>query len=188
MQAGSGRVGSRVPPDRDRTRFERLLLPVRQGLYRFALQLTGDAVRADDVLHQAVVVGLSHFDQLSAEAAFRAWMSRIVYRTFLDEQRRSGREIPSEGSLDNVVALTQSGPEQRAGASQLAARIVEALGGLPDAQARAVWLVDGQGFKYREVAQIMEIPPGTAATLVARGRSALRRRLKNVAQEQGVTQ
>lgn len=173
-----------------RRRFEALLLPVREGLYRFALQLTGDAVSADDLLQQTSVAALTHFHQLDAEPAFRAWMSRIMYRTHLNH-RKSAASLHDARSepLDDRVASTPSpaeGPERRADRRRIADRIAEALQGLRPDQARAIWLVDGQGFSFREAAEILELPRGTVATLVARGRRALAPRLADVALEQGV--
>jgi RNA polymerase sigma-70 factor (ECF subfamily) len=167
-----------APPQQ---RFQALLLPVRQGLYRFALKLTADPARADDLFHQAVVVGLSRIDQLVADAAFRAWMSRIVYHTHLNEQKRRQRGDGSAESLDNVVSLpsAQAPPDREVDRARVSDHIARALAGLPDAQAQAVWLVDGQGFKYSEAAEILSIPRGTAATLVARGRKALRETLRD---------
>lgn len=177
-----------VPPlgRRSRDRFQALLLPVRDGLYRFALKLTADPGRADDLFHQAVVVGLSRIDQLDADPAFRVWMSRIVFHTHLNDRKRQSRgDGRAEPLDDNVVALPSSrpGPDSELDAARLGRRIAGALAGLPDDQAHAVWLVDGQGFKYSEVAQILEIPRGTAATLVARGRRALRASLCDLAGE-----
>ena len=162
-------------------RFRTLLLPVREGLYRFALKLTADPVRADDLLHQAVLVGLARIDQLAADAAFRTWMSRIVYHTHLNEQKRRTRGDGRAEPLGENVASLLSGaptPERELDRARLAEQIADALAGLPDAQARAVWLVDAQGFKYSEVAEILHIPRGTAATLVARGRRTLRAQLQ----------
>lgn len=171
-----------------RSRFDALLRPVRDGLYRFALHLTRDPVRADDLLQQAVVVGLSRIDQLAAEPAFRAWMSRIVYHTHVNDRKRASRTDDRTEPLDNVVALPtpRRGPDEEIDGLALARRIAAALGTLPSDQAEAVWLVDGQGFKYREAAEVLGVPRGTAATLVARGRRRLQEQLRDLAIEQEV--
>jgi RNA polymerase sigma-70 factor (ECF subfamily) len=170
-------------PDRSATgtsRFQSLLLPVRTGLYRFALKLTGEAGQADDLFHQAVLVGLSRFDQLAVDGAFRTWMSRIVYHTHLNEQRRRRRgDGPAEPFDETVVAMpsTLPLPDRELDRARIGDRISRALGGLPDAQAQAIWLVDGQGFTYTEAAEILGTARGTVATLVARGRRTLRESL-----------
>ncbi|MBT3220326.1 MAG: RNA polymerase sigma factor, partial [Proteobacteria bacterium] len=79
-------------------------------------------------------------------------------------------------------------PHQRLVAKQMGDTLLSALDELPEKQRDAVWLVDGQGFKYAEVADILDISPGTAASRVARGRETLRtnRTLRAMAQDQGV--
>lgn len=161
-------------------RFSALLLPVREGLYRFALKLTADPPRADDLLHQAVVVGLSRIDQLTADGAFRTWMSRIVYHTHLNEQKRKERgDGRAETFDDNLIPLPSAqAPDNVLDRSRLSEQIARALSALPDDQAQSIWLVDGQGFTYTETAEILGLPRGTVATLVARGRRALRTTLQ----------
>lgn len=177
-----------MPPDSER--FDALLRPTREGLMRFALQLTGDPVRAEDLLQRALTRGLQRLHQLRDDAAFRAWMSRIVRTTFLNDQKQAARDgdVLRFEPASTAAPSTGPGPEQRLANRRLADRIAEALEGLPEAQARAIWLVDAQGFKYREAAEILGLPLGTVATLVARGRSQLQESLREVALEQGVSQ
>ena len=171
--------------------FESLLLPVRQSLFRFAIQLAGDPVRGEDLLQQATEAGLRKFSQLMEPRAFRVWMSRLVYRTHLnDHKRRSRRPEGQREDIDNVVPLPsrRPNPEDMAQASRIGERITEALDRLPAEQRRVVWLVDGEGFTYAEAATILEIRLGTAASRVARARLSLRTSLRDVAAEQGVIQ
>lgn len=174
--------------DARRRRFERLVRPVLDELYRFARRLTRDPVRAEDLLQQALLRGLDRLPQLSDDAAFRAWQSRVLYTTWLNAvQRRRVEMVDAEGLDDNVVCI-DPGPDARLADRQLGLQIADALDALPDGQRQAVWLVDGQGFKYAEAASILEVSPGTVASRVARGRVALRRSLAAVAAEQGVGQ
>lgn len=170
------------------SRFLALLLPVRGSLMRFALHLTRDPVRADDLMQKALVAGLLRIDQLGAESAFRAWMSQIVYRTYLNDRKRSSRSEDREEPIDNIISLPapQRTPAEEAEDRDLQREIASALAELPEDQARAVWLVDGQGFKFREAAEILDIPRGTAATLVLRGRRSLAERLKGLGESREV--
>ncbi len=170
-----------------RSRYEAMLSPVLADLYRFALRLTRDPTTAEDLLQQASLTAFEKLDQLSDEGAFRVWVSRIVYRTHLNARRRTRETLVDAEVIDNVVALEpRPGPAERAGARQLGRQLALALDHLPAEQREAVWLVDGQGFKYAEAADILGIRPGTAASRVARGRLALRVRLEDVARDEGV--
>lgn len=172
-------------------RFETLVRPVINDLYGFALRLTRDPVRAEDLLQQSLLVGLRRLDQLRDEGAFRVWQSRIVYRTFLN---LGDRQRPTPFDPDDLErrAITPKGalrrPDDHVSAREVGAAVGNALDKLPMEQRDAVWLVDGQGYKYAEAAEILGVPAGTVASRAARGRRALRTRLADVAREHGVLQ
>ena len=172
--------------DERRWRYDGLVTPILNDLYRFALRLERDAVRADDLLQQGLLVGLKNFDQLADDRAFRVWINRIVYRSFLNNRKKRVEEPMG----DNVVQLARpnSDPDSRLARRQLGSDLADALDKLPEDQREAVWLIDGQGFKYAEAATILDCAPGTVASRVARGRIQLRRDLRHVAREQGVIQ
>jgi RNA polymerase sigma-70 factor (ECF subfamily) len=163
--------------------FEALLPPVFDGLWRFARKLAGDG--ADDLLQQALVVALGRFGQLRDERAFRVWVTRIVYRTWVDDLRKRREQPMDPATVDGVIRLFP-GPDDETDARRLRTRLDAAFALLPEEQRHAVLLVDGEGFQYGEVAEILGIAPGTAASRVARGRLALRVHLSSVARELGV--
>ncbi len=155
-------------------RFERLLRPVLADLYRFARRLTRGA-DADDLLQASLERGLVRVDQLAEDRAFRVWLSRVIYTTWVNDQAKR-RELPVgdvEGAGQPMVAALP-GPEDRAMARQTGRVVQDALDELPEDQRAAVWLVDGQGHTFAEAAMILHVAPGTVASRVARGRKALR--------------
>ena len=176
----------------DRERFERLVRPVLGSLYRFACRLTRDPVAAEDLLQQALLRGLGHLGQLEADGAFRVWQSRVLYTTFLnardrrEDMRVGEEEIDGAAHRRAVIPFERTGPEHELGRRELGERIGDALDRLPADQREAVWLVDGQGFKFAEAAGVLGVPPGTVASRVARARIALRMDLAAVAVEEGV--
>ena len=168
-------------------RLESLVRPLLGDLHRFACRLTGDAVRADDLLQQALLVAVRKLDQLEHDAAFRVWMSRIVYRTHLNQQDRKMDPIRHNDGLDEGHHPgREPGPEQAAANRRLGLRLVDALDQLPHDQREAVWLVDGQGLTFAEAAEVLGVRAGTCASRVARGRAALRVDLRHDAKERGV--
>jgi RNA polymerase sigma-70 factor, ECF subfamily len=168
-----------------RDRFDRLLAPAFDDLYRFACRLTGNRAAADDLLQDALVTGIRKFGQLKEARGFRVWMSRIVHRTWLNRRRdrpaawraeHVDREQGRRGGRTPVACL-----EDR----RLAVHLQDALTGLPEGQRHAVWLVDALGFTFGEAAVVLDVPPGTVASRVARGRAALRDALSGVAHDWG---
>jgi RNA polymerase sigma-70 factor (ECF subfamily) len=63
--------------------------------------------------------------------------------------------------------------------------IVDALAALPDDFRMAVYLVDIEGFSYKEAAEIMDTPVGTVMSRLSRGRKQLRELLREYATERG---
>ena len=171
-----------------RARFERLVRPVLGDLYRFARRLTRDPVRAEDLLQAALLRGLDRLGQLESDEAFRGWQGRVLYTTWLNGSRRRRIEMVEAEGLGDDVRSGDRSPEARLEHRRLGQRIAAALQRLPEAQRDAVWLVDGQGFKYAEAAMVLDVSPGTVASRVARGREALRVVLAPDAAEAGVGQ
>lgn len=155
-------------------RFERLLRPVLADLYRFARRLARGP-DADDLLQASLERGLTHVDQLAEDRAFRVWLSRVIYTTWVNghEKRREIAAGDPEVLGDPMVAALPR-PDDRAEQRQLGRVLRDALDGLPDEQRAAVWLVDGLGCSFEEAATILGVAPGTAASRVGRGRKALR--------------
>lgn len=166
--------------------FEEMLLPILDDLWRFARRLESDDERAADLLQDALLVGWRKFHQLERPAALRAWMGRIVYRTFLNRRRRKAPEVPLEElTTGDPPASPRLAPEERLLARRLRGELAAAVDELPPAQRLAVLLVDALGFTYAEAAETLAVPPGTVASRVARGRSVLRRALRHTARERG---
>lgn len=171
-----------------RERFERLVRPVLGRLHGFARRLTRDPVAAEDLLQRALVRGLERFSQLQDDGAFVVWQSRVLYTTFLNERpRRQGMEVEEDAVDRGVIPFERPGPEQEVMRAQIGVRIGDALDRLPREQREAIWLVDGQGLKFAEAAEVLGVPPGTVASRVGRARVALRSMLAQVAADAGVT-
>jgi RNA polymerase sigma-70 factor (ECF subfamily) len=64
--------------------------------------------------------------------------------------------------------------------------VQEALASLPDQFRLAVLLADVEGFSYKEIAEILEVPIGTVMSRLHRGRRALERRLWDVMRDRGL--
>ncbi len=166
--------------------FEELVLPLLDDLYRFARRLEADGERAADLLQDALLVACRKFRQLERPDSFRAWMGRIVYRTFLNRRRRR----PVEASVDVSGIMCEptaeiAGPEARLLARRLRAELAAAVDALPVEQRLAVLLVDALEFTYGEAAETLAVAPGTVASRVARGRAALRKALRQAARDRG---
>jgi RNA polymerase sigma-70 factor (ECF subfamily) len=157
----------------DRRALDTLLRTHHDRLYAVCRRLTGNDADAADATQEtllAVVRGLPRFD---GRSRFTTWSYRIAVNASLDELRRRRRR--PEPGLDEVLFAPPPGGAQDSSADASVERldVDAALTRLaPDFRA-AVVLRDLCGLDYAEIATILEIPPGTVRSRIARGRAAL---------------
>jgi len=167
--------------------FEELLSEHLDALYSSALRFcAGHTADTEDLLQDALLRAFRHFDELRDPAAGRAWLYRILVRTNLNRlrtRRRRGETLTAdmdEGEFEEALAAWQHSiaPDEYAEgavAKQYLAAAIDAL----DADLRPViWLSDVEGFRQREVAEMLDLPEGTVASRLFRARRALRAALE----------
>jgi RNA polymerase sigma-70 factor (ECF subfamily) len=135
------------------------------------------------------------FHQFEPGTNLRAWLYRILMNTFINSYRKRQRE-PQTISDDEVEdwylfsKMTDRGVE-RSAETEVLERLPDedvqaALESLPEQFRTAVLLADVEGFSYKEIADIMDVPIGTVMSRLHRGRKALEKRLWNVVRQRGL--
>lgn len=139
-------------------------------LYCWGLSLANDREDALDLLQECAVRALSARKVPKDEAAYRAWLFKILRNTFIDGVRRKRGDLES---LDEtcVVEHEQFANLETALINELTVR--NALRSLPGKHRDVLALVDVGGFTYAEAADILEIPAGTVMSRVSRARAKL---------------
>jgi RNA polymerase sigma-70 factor, ECF subfamily len=178
-----------------RARFERDALPLLPGLYSAALRLTRNPSDAEDVVQETFLRAYRGFAGFQEGTNLKAWMYRILTNTFINSYRKKKRqptevledELPDwylydqlggEGAVDSAeTTVLESIPDEDVRA---------ALDALPEAFRMAVWLVDVEGFSYKETAEILDVPIGTVMSRLHRGRKALEKGLWEKVKERGL--
>ena len=134
-----------------------------------------DALDATQEALLAITRGLKRFD---GRAAFSAWAYRVATNACLDEMRRRGRRptpgIPEyEAATDEPASVMAT--QRRAVDADVADRldIDEALGMIAEEFRAPVVLRDLLGMDYAEIAETLDIRPGTVRSRISRGRAAL---------------
>lgn len=171
--AAEAGIGSRVPP-RERKAFVRMIAAHDERLRALAYHLLRDRDLMDDVLQEVYTKAFVALPGFRGRSSAGTWLYRITYTTCIDVLRRKRRFTVLPDEL--VEDVRDPAPEP---AEQLAEkeRLSVALGALPPEQRVAVLLVDRDGFDYKTVAEILDVPFGTAASRVSAARHALRRAL-----------
>ncbi|MEX0960746.1 MAG: sigma-70 family RNA polymerase sigma factor [Burkholderiales bacterium] len=184
--------------------FEEQVLNLLGCLHGVAHRLTRNEADAEDLVAETVARAWRALDTLESEAAFRAWIFRILNNTFISNLRRADarpqadvldcEEIEDDESgfsvfeqMHQPFLLWFSNPEQEFLDKLLREDLDRALSSLPDCHRVVVIMSDLQEFSYAEIAEMLEIPIGTVRSRLARARGALQKLLWRQAQTYGLT-
>ncbi len=164
----------------DERAFDRLLGQVRDQVFRWALIMTGDSDEADDITQQVSLTLHRKLHLFARRSTFTTWLYRIVRNTVIESRRRA--RFTREVSLDVDEARGDVSPAtedrlQNIHDAQSVALIRMLFAELPPRQRELIDLVDTQGFKTVEAAEMMEIEPETARVHLLRARRTLRARM-----------
>ena len=167
-----------------RTEFEALLGAHLDALYFAALDLSANGSDAEDLVQEAAMKGLRRFESFERGTDFKAWMTRIVANTYIDQYRRRRREKPAAAE-DAVTAMAEAESPLRQQDVEfiLPEDVQRALAGLSEEQRAAIVLVDVNGLTNQEAAEALGWPLGTVNSRVYRGRAELKKILRQMADE-----
>jgi RNA polymerase sigma-70 factor, ECF subfamily len=176
-------------------RFEREAVPLLNELYGAALRLTRKPADAEDLLQETYLRAYRGFSSFQEGTNLRAWLYRILTNAFINIYRKRQREPQtlSEGEVEEWYLYDKLGSEGAAASAEAEVLesipdedVQEALAALPDQFRLAVLLADVEGFSYKEIAEILDVPIGTVMSRLHRGRRALEKRLWNVMRDRGL--
>lgn len=176
------------------TRFERDALPFLDALYSAALRMTKNPENAEDLVQETYAKAFSSFHQFTEGTNLRAWLYRILTTTFINIYRKEQRQpLISDGEIEEwqiAEAATHTSDQGKSAEVEALEQLPDsdiknALQDLPEEFRLAVYFADVEGFSYKEVAEILNIPTGTVMSRLHRGRKLLREALADYAKERG---
>ena len=180
----------------DRDTFAAEAMQYAPQLYSAALRMTRNAADAEDLVQETYLRGFRGFAGFEEGTNLRAWLFRILTNSFINTYRAKQRR-PQETELDDVEELYMYrrigavNPASRSAEDQLFDlftddEVKQALEDLPEAFRMPVLLADVEGFAYREIAEMLDIPIGTVMSRLHRGRKSMQRRLFDYAAARGL--
>jgi RNA polymerase sigma-70 factor (ECF subfamily) len=182
----------------DPATFSELAMPFMGPLYSAALRMTRNPADAEDLVQETYLRAYRAFESFQEGTNLKAWLYRILTNTFINQYRAAKRR-PEQSDIEDVedlylyrrlggleAAVAGRSPETEVLESIPDAEVKEALESLPEQFRMAVLLADVEGFAYKEIADILDIPIGTVMSRLHRGRKQLQKRLWEYAVERGL--
>ena len=170
--------------------FRALALTELQAVYRLALHLARNPADADDLVQETYVRAFkSEATFKLAAAGVRPWLLKILHNVFLTKIKRARLEPVATDFSDDLAEKRDEDADLAGQAladldwEQIDERLKRAIHELPQAY-RTVFLLSAvEGLKYREVADVLEMPIGTVMSRLYRARTMLLEQLQELAGE-----
>jgi len=151
-------------------------MPLSRSLLRVARRITSDAAAAEDLVQETLLRAWRGFEQFETGTNARAWLFRIMFNAFY-AQGRKRRSGPVLVSLEHAELELEPTAQPLSGWTD-AVSVSRALNGLSEEHKTVLMLGVVEGFKCREMAEILSLPIGTVMSRLSRARQALRERLQ----------
>jgi RNA polymerase sigma-70 factor (ECF subfamily) len=159
--------------------------------------MTRSEAEAEDLVQETYIRAFRFRHQFTAGTNLKAWLFRILTNTFINQYRRKAAR-PDTTELDDVeesilyrhmrdVSPGSASPDPEAELidNTLSSEVKDALEALPE-KFRTTLLLDVEGFSYKEIAEMLDIPIGTVMSRLHRGRKFLQKRLYDLARDRGI--
>jgi RNA polymerase sigma-70 factor (ECF subfamily) len=182
----------------DQATFADQAMPLMDGLYGAAMRMTRKPADAEDLVQETYLRAYRGFGGFEQGTNLKAWLYRILTNTYINQYRKKKRR-PDESDIDDVEDLylyRRLGGLAGATAGRSAeeelfeqitdSNIKDALEALPEQFRIAVLLADVEGFAYKEIAEILDIPIGTVMSRLHRGRKGLQKQLYEFGRERNL--
>jgi RNA polymerase sigma-70 factor (ECF subfamily) len=182
----------------DKAHFSELAMEHMPSLYSAALRMTRNPADAEDLVQETYLKAYRAFDSFKEGTNLKAWLYKILTNTFINSYR-SRKRRPEQTELDDVEDLylyrrlggLEAVSANRSAEEEVLDRFTDsdvkaALEALPEPFRLAVLLADVEGFSYKEIADIVDVPIGTVMSRLHRGRKALQKALHDFGMQRGL--
>ncbi|MCP4592133.1 MAG: sigma-70 family RNA polymerase sigma factor [bacterium] len=166
--------------------FGQLVSKYQDRVYNACWRLCGHSEDARDLTQEAFLRAYRSLDSFRGHSAFYTWIFRITVNLALSHRRKArvrqaksldadrGADQESSPLRDRLEDRNAPSPDQRLTDAELHQRAEQALEALDPNHRAVVVLRDVEGFDYAEIAQMLDIAPGTVKSRLHRARAALR--------------
>jgi RNA polymerase sigma factor (sigma-70 family) len=173
--------------------FDNEFLPHINSMYNFGYRLTLDRDDAKDLVQDTYFKAYRFIESFQRGTNAKAWLFRILKNSFINDYRKKVKE-PNKVDYQEVESYYNSEdvdrqitPDLRVDAlkDMIGDEISNALNSLDVDFRTVIILCDLEGFKYEEMAKILDIPIGTVRSRLHRARQLLKEKLSEYAKSMG---
>src|SRR6185436_6792486 len=175
--------------------FEAAAMPYLDALYNTAYRMTRNAQDAEDLVQETYLKAYKYYDKFEEGTNLKAWLFKILKNTFINSYRKKQQSPPKADFADieesfETIVRDDSGQQARTPEEELLEKVLDehvqhAIEELPHDYRMVVLLADLEGFSYKGIADILEIPLGTVMSRLYRGRRLLEDALLRYARGRG---
>lgn len=174
--------------------FQSEFLPELRALYNFGYRLTLDEDDARDLVQDTYLKAFRFIDSFKKGTNAKAWLFRILKNGFINEYRKKKKEpakvdyqdVENYYNAEETSSTMNAELRVEALKEELGDEISGALNTLDEDFRAVILLCDVEGFKYEEIAEILDIPIGTVRSRLHRARTMLKEKLARYAREMGI--
>ncbi len=175
--------------------FEEMAMPFVDSLYNTAYRMTRNAEDAQDLVQETYFKAYRYYDKFTEGTNLKAWLFKILKNTFINNYRKKQKQpfqtdfADIEESLESRVQQDAhrgpTRPDEILLENVLDEHVQKAMDSLPQDYRMAVVLADLEGFSYKEIADILDVPVGTVMSRLYRGRKLLEESMLRYARDHG---
>jgi len=172
----------------DREAYGELVARYQGHVYGLAYSLVDNWVEAQDIAQEAFIRAYVNLDQLREPERFAAWLRRVAFSVGMNwmKARRPDLFVQLDGRVDlDTLEIPdfRPGPPEVVERRELAGAVLRAVGTLPPKYRVPLTMFHLDGLSYQKVADFLDIPVGTAKSLIHRARAKLKAALAAYAEE-----
>jgi RNA polymerase sigma-70 factor (ECF subfamily) len=146
-------------------------------VYRLAFRLAADPDLAEEFTQMTFVRAFEKLGQFRGEAAFSSWLHSIAVSVTISGLRKIRRRRRHEVTAEDLEALAGRAESTSGASIELRRRLHDAIGELPDPLRIIFVMYYAEGYRHREISEVLGIPEGTSKARLFRARDWLRSRL-----------
>lgn len=176
----------------DRGAFQELVERYQRRIVSLAMGMVHNPDDAMEIAQETFIKAFENIGNFKGESSLYTWLYRIATNKAIDFRRRRKRHnnvsldapfgAEDERSLqDSLTDERPEGPEQRASAQEITARVAEAIEELTPDHKAAILLREVEGLSYEEISEVMQCSKGTVMSRLHYARKRLQAKLGDLA-------